>query len=127
TAILQVVENILDNAIRYSNGTRHLTISASADAAAVSLQIADRGQGISPDEAPHVFEKFFRGRNASASGTGLGLAIVQRVMRDHHGEVRLRSNNGKGTVAEILLPISNMSDCECKPDRAQPVNNGHHS
>jgi signal transduction histidine kinase len=106
TAILQVVENLLDNAIRYSNGTRQLAISASADASAVSLQIADRGQGISADEAPHVFEKFFRGRNASASGTGLGLAIVQRVMKDHHGEVRLKGNNGKGTVAEILLPIA---------------------
>jgi signal transduction histidine kinase len=107
TAILQVVENLLDNAIRYSNGTRQLAISASADASTVSLQIADRGQGISAEDAPHVFEKFFRGSNASASGTGLGLAIVQRVMKDHHGEVRLKNNNGSGTIAEILLPIAN--------------------
>jgi signal transduction histidine kinase len=106
TAILQVMENLLDNAIRYSNGTRQLAISASAAEASVSLRIADKGQGIPADEAPHVFEKFFRGRNAASGGTGLGLAIVQRVMSDHHGEVRLKNNKGCGTIAEIILPIA---------------------
>lgn len=105
SAILQVMENLLDNAIRYSNGTRQLAISASATSAAVTLCIADKGPGIPADEVQHVFEKFFRGRNISSSGTGLGLAIVQRVMKDHHGEVKLRANAGGGTVAEILLPI----------------------
>jgi signal transduction histidine kinase len=106
TAILQVMGNLLDNAIRYSNGTRQLAISASANDAEVSLRIADRGQGIPADEAPHIFEKFFRGRNVSSSGTGLGLAIVHRVINDHHGDVKLRSNNGSGTVVEILLPVA---------------------
>jgi two-component system phosphate regulon sensor histidine kinase PhoR len=106
TAILQVMENLLDNAVRHSNGTRQLAISASAEKASVSLRIADKGRGIPADEAPHVFEKFFRGRNASSGGTGLGLAIVQRVMSDHHGEVRLKNNNGSGTIAEIILPIA---------------------
>jgi two-component system phosphate regulon sensor histidine kinase PhoR len=104
-AILQAMENLLDNAIRYSNGKKRLAISASATRAAVSLRIADWGQGIPPDEVPHVFEKFFRGRNVSSGGSGLGLAIVQRVMKDHHGEIRLHNNNGSGTIAEILLPI----------------------
>jgi signal transduction histidine kinase len=105
SAILQVMENLIDNAIRYSNGNRQLAISASATSASVSLRIADKGPGIPADEVPHVFEKFFRGRNVSAGGTGLGLAIVQRVMKDHHGEVKLSNNAGGGTVAEILLPI----------------------
>jgi signal transduction histidine kinase len=104
-AILQVMENLLDNAIRYSNGKKRLAISASATRAAVSLRIADWGQGIPSDEVPHVFEKFFRGRNVSSGGSGLGLAIVQRVMKDHRGEIRLHNNNGSGTIAEILLPI----------------------
>ncbi|HLH31825.1 MAG TPA: HAMP domain-containing sensor histidine kinase [Terriglobia bacterium] len=105
-AILQVMENLLDNAIRYSNGTRQLAITAAANHGSVSLQIADKGLGIPVDEAPHVFEKFFRGRNVASGGTGLGLAIVHRVMRDHHGEIKLRRNNGSGTIAEILLPIA---------------------
>jgi signal transduction histidine kinase len=105
TAILQVLENLLDNAIRYSNGTRKLTITASASEMQVSLKIADKGCGISPDEMPHIFEKFYRGRDASAGGSGLGLAIAHRIMKDHHGEVRLESTPGIGTVAEIVLPV----------------------
>src|SRR5262249_55055812 len=105
SAILQVLENVLDNAIRYSNGTRQLTITASASESQVSLKVADKGRGISPDDAPHVFEKFYRGHDVSAGGSGLGLAIAQRIMRDHRGEVRLESTPGIGTIAEILLPL----------------------
>ena len=105
-AIGQVLENILDNAIRYSNGTRHLTISASATDTQVTMRIADKGQGIPPDEVLHVFEKFYRGHGVSPGGSGLGLSIAQRIMKDHHGEVRLASVQGSGTVAEILLPMS---------------------
>ena len=105
-AIGQVLENVLDNAIRYSNGTRHLTISASASTASVSLKIADKGQGIPPEEVPHVFEKFYRGHGASPGGSGLGLAIAQRIMKDHHGDIRLESVPGEGTVAEIVLPLA---------------------
>jgi signal transduction histidine kinase len=106
TAIVQVLENILDNAIRYSNGTRHLTISASASDTQVSLRVADKGRGIPPDEIPHVFEKFYRGHDSSSGGSGLGLAIAQRIMKDHHGEVKLQSVQGSGTVAEIVLPLN---------------------
>jgi len=105
SAILQVLENILDNAIRYSNGTRQLSISASASDTQVSLKIADKGRGISPEDAPHVFEKFYRGHDVASGGSGLGLSIAQRVLKDHHGEIRLQSTPGEGTVAEIVLPL----------------------
>jgi signal transduction histidine kinase len=104
-AIGQVLENILDNAIRYSNGTQHLSISASASDTHVSLKVADEGKGILPEELPHVFEKFYRGHDAASGGSGLGLAIARRIMKDHNGEVRLESVRGAGTVAEILLPV----------------------
>jgi signal transduction histidine kinase len=105
SAILQVLENVLDNAIRYSNGTRQLTISASTSDTKVSLKIADKGLGIAPDDVPHVFEKFYRGHDVSSGGSGLGLAIAQRIMKDHHGDVRLESTPGAGTVVEIVLPL----------------------
>jgi signal transduction histidine kinase len=105
TAILQVLENVLDNAIRYSNGTRHLTISAAADETHVTLKIADKGRGIQPKDAPYVFEKFYRGHGVASGGSGLGLAIAQRIMKDHRGEIRIESTPGAGTVAEIVLPI----------------------
>jgi signal transduction histidine kinase len=105
SAILQVLENILDNAIRYSNGTRQLSVSASASDTQVSLKIADRGRGISPEDAPHVFEKFYRGHDVASGGSGLGLSIAQRIIKDHHGEIHLQSSPGAGTVAEIVLPL----------------------
>jgi signal transduction histidine kinase len=112
TAILQVLENVLDNAIRYSNGTRRLIISASASDAQVSLKIADHGRGISPIDAPHVFEKFYRGHDVSAGGSGLGLPIAQRIMKDHRGDVRLESTLGAGTVVEIVLPLDKRKSAE---------------
>jgi signal transduction histidine kinase len=105
SAILRVLENVLDNAIRYSNGTRRLTISASSGETQVTLRIADQGHGIAPEDTPHVFEKFYRGHDAASGGSGLGLAIAQRIMKDHHGDVRLESAPGAGTVVEIVLPI----------------------
>jgi signal transduction histidine kinase len=104
-AILQVLENVLDNAIRYSNGTRELTLSASTTETQVSLKIADKGRGISQEDAPHVFEKFYRGHDVSSGGSGLGLSIAQRIIKDHHGDVRLESKPGDGTVVEIVLPL----------------------
>jgi signal transduction histidine kinase len=106
TALLQVLENLLDNAIRYSNGTRYIGISASAAAGKVRLQITDKGRGIPADEVPRVFEKFFRGREAAAAGTGLGLAIADRIIKDHHGEIYLNSVAGTGTTAEVTLPAA---------------------
>jgi signal transduction histidine kinase len=104
-AILQVLENVLDNAIRYSNGTRELTLSASTTETQVSLKIADKGRGISQEDAPHVFEKFYRGHDVSSGGSGLGLSIAQRIIKNHHGDVRLESKPGDGTVVEIVLPL----------------------
>jgi signal transduction histidine kinase len=104
-AIHQALENLLDNAIRYSNGTRRLTVAASTSGREVHLKIADKGPGIPPSEVSQVFEKFYRGRNSSCGGSGLGLSIVQRIIKDHKGEVRLQSAVDGGTVAEIMLPI----------------------
>jgi signal transduction histidine kinase len=103
TAILQVFDNLLDNAVRYSNGTRYLKISAFTVDKQVTVNITDRGSGIAADEVPHVFEKFFRGRDASSAGSGLGLAIAHRVIKDHGGQIRLHSEKGVGTTVEVCL------------------------
>jgi two-component system sensor histidine kinase ResE len=69
------------------------------------LKIADKGRGISPEDAPYVFERFYRGHKVSAGGSGLGLAIAQRIMKDHRGDIRLESTLGAGTIVEIVLPL----------------------
>lgn len=105
-AILQVLDNLLDNAIRYSNGHRSLNVSASSSGDRVSLCIADQGRGIPSDELPRIFDKFFRGRGTASVGSGLGLAIADRVLKDHDGGIRLHSVEGHGTTAEIELCVA---------------------
>jgi signal transduction histidine kinase len=111
-AILQVLDNLLDNAIRYSTEARFLGISASSSVDCVSILISDKGPGIPSDELPRVFDKFFRGRKTSAVGSGLGLAIAKRVLRDHGGTIRIHSMEGFGTTAEITLPVANQEGRE---------------
>ncbi|MGA2715783.1 MAG: HAMP domain-containing sensor histidine kinase [Bryobacteraceae bacterium] len=106
-AILLVLDNLLDNAIRYSKGGRRLRLSASTSGDRVSLRIADNGPGIPTDELPLVFDKFYRGRDAASTGSGLGLAIAQRVLQDHGGDLRLHSVDGRGTTAEVFLCPAN--------------------
>jgi signal transduction histidine kinase len=109
TAVLQVLENLLDNAIRYSNRNRFLGVSGSSSGRRVHLQIADKGPGIASDELPRVFDKFFRGRRTSSAGSGLGLAIAERILKDHGGMIRLHSVEGLGTTAEVILPVAHQA------------------
>lgn len=104
-ALLQLLENLVENAILYSPEARVIAIHASAREDRVRLEVKDRGQGIPQAELPHVFDKFFRGRAARAGGTGLGLAIVQRIAHDHQGKVFLESREGEGTTVAIELPV----------------------
>jgi signal transduction histidine kinase len=105
-AILQVLDNLIDNAVRYSNGSRCLDVSASSSSDRVSLRISDKGPGIPGDELPRVFDKFFRGRGSASVGSGLGLAIAERILKDHGGKIRLHSTVGSGTTAEVVLPCA---------------------
>jgi hypothetical protein len=70
--------------------------------------VRDRGVGIPPDEQPHVFERFFRGRSAGRhhQGFGLGLAIVRELVAAQHGRVELESRVGEGSTFRIVLPLA---------------------
>jgi signal transduction histidine kinase len=111
-ALLQVLDNLLDNAIRYSNGRHFLDVSASSSRHRVSLRIADKGPGIPRDELPRVFDKFFRGRGSLSGGSGLGLAIAERILKDHGGMIRLHSMEGRGTTAEVILRVATGRETE---------------
>jgi signal transduction histidine kinase len=103
-AISQVIENIVDNAIKYSNGRRALSVRACAVPNGVGIIVQDAGQGIPADDLGRIFEKFYRGRGAKASGSGLGLSIARRVIDDHGGQIDISSVVGQGTVVEMRLP-----------------------
>jgi len=109
--LVQMLTNLVDNALKYSyrggkvwvaarevevEGGRHLEIA-----------VGDTGIGIPADEQDKVFERFYRGRNntASQTGTGLGLAIVQELMARHGGQVTLASEEGRGSVFTLRFPL----------------------
>lgn len=105
-ALELVFDNLIDNAIRYSTGTKALAITADRQGGMIAVRLEDRGVGIAPDEIDHVTQKFVRGRQAQASGSGLGLAIVKRVVTDHRGSLSIQSTLGRGTVVTVGLPVA---------------------
>jgi two-component system phosphate regulon sensor histidine kinase PhoR len=106
TAIMLALDNLVDNAIRYSAQQHYIRISARRDGQNVVIEIRDRGVGISPAELSTVRRKFARGRLARADGSGLGLAIVSRIVADHKGTLVLESELGAGTTAKVYLPVA---------------------
>ena len=96
TAMRLLIDNLIDNAIRYSTVTLSLRVSATQQDGSVVLEVADRGSGIAPEEIRHVTKKFFRGRRSASGGSGLGLAIGQRIVADHHGTLSISSTGWRG-------------------------------
>jgi signal transduction histidine kinase len=104
-AMIQVIENVIDNAIKYSDSRRALRIAAHANGKHVRVTISDRGIGIPADDLGRVFERFYRGRNAKASGSGLGLAIARRIVQFHGGNITIDSAVDVGTHVCLSLAI----------------------
>jgi signal transduction histidine kinase len=106
TALGLVLDNLIDNAIRYSGAHKWLEISARRQDGNITIAIADHGDGIPADEMQHVQRKFYRGRRARSDGFGLGLALAERIIRDHEGSWTLKSSVGQGTTVLIVLPAA---------------------
>jgi signal transduction histidine kinase len=104
TAIGLLLDNVIDNAIRYSPQKHWLGIRAAASTGGVQVVISDAGIGIARDEIDHVVRKFFRGRRAGSGGSGLGLAIAKRIVHDHGGTMSIESTVGNGTTVRVNLP-----------------------
>ncbi len=106
----QVFMNILDNALKYSSVPGKIFVKAEfsklngADAAKIS--VVDRGCGISKEDLPHVTEKFYKA-NLSVRGSGIGLAVSSEIINLHNGKLEIDSEEGKGTLVTIYLPIEN--------------------
>jgi signal transduction histidine kinase/DNA-binding response OmpR family regulator len=115
--IIQVVNNLLSNAINYTPENGQIIISTYVDRTAdrtwACVSVADTGYGISQEEQEHLFERFFRGSSVSQSrtpGTGLGLAIVKEIVDRHGGQVRVKSEEGQGSEFVIHLPAYAVQD-----------------
>ena len=104
-AMIQALDNIVDNAIKYSTIEKHLAVKGTATARSVTLTVRDRGTGIASKDLSRVFERFYRGGNATVSGSGLGLPIAKRIVESHGGRIEVRSAVGSGTEVDVTLPI----------------------
>ncbi|HSH92951.1 MAG TPA: ATP-binding protein, partial [Roseimicrobium sp.] len=105
--IEQVVDNLLENAVKYTDPDGRITLRAAPDRDAVVLRVEDTGIGIPPGDLPHIFERFYRtdkARTREQGGTGLGLSIVKHIVNLHGGTATAESTYGKGTAIILRLP-----------------------
>lgn len=104
----QVCTNLIDNALKYSPENTTVEVKLSSSLGVATLTVADQGIGISSENLPHLFERFYRvdkARSRQQGGTGLGLAIVKQIIEQHGGEISVKSELGKGTTFTVTLPI----------------------
>lgn len=105
----QVLQNLIDNAIKYGRPGGSVTLSAQRnEGETVTIQVADDGIGIARTHLPRLTERFYRvdpARSKQVGGTGLGLAIVKHVVNRHRGRLNIASTSGKGTEIALVLPV----------------------
>jgi two-component system phosphate regulon sensor histidine kinase PhoR len=107
--ILQLLDNLLTNALRYGEAGTPVNVAARADGPMVLLSVADQGEGIAPKHIARVTERFYRvdtSRSRSLGGTGLGLSIVKHIVERHRGRLAIDSELGRGTTVHVLLPAA---------------------
>jgi signal transduction histidine kinase len=100
---------IIDNAVKYTSAGGKVSLAASAEDHYAIVKVADTGVGISEEDLPHVFERFYRAdkaRNRTERGTGLGLAIAKWIIEAHEGSIVCRSKVGAGSTFEIRIPLA---------------------
>ena len=103
----QVMGNLIENAIKYTNNGGRVTVHASVAEDGVEIRVEDTGLGIPAADVPRIFERFYRadkGRSREHGGTGLGLSIVKHIVLAHGGSVRAESEHGRGTRIIFRLP-----------------------
>lgn len=106
--IVQAVTDLLSNAVKYTERGGKISVSAESNDEAFRLTVSDTGIGISPDDLPHIFERFYRAdksRNRSTGGSGIGLAVAKAIVEAHGGTITAQSEYGKGSVLTFTLPI----------------------
>ncbi|MCW8863524.1 MAG: cell wall metabolism sensor histidine kinase WalK [Colwellia sp.] len=108
--IEQAIINLLNNAIKYSNGNSEIKITVVKQAHDIKISVEDKGSGIPEEHLSRLFERFYRvdkARSRALGGTGLGLSIVKHIALAHKGSVSVTSEINKGSIFSITLPLEN--------------------
>ncbi len=123
----QVVRNLVDNAMKYGAADTPVTVALDlAEGGLARIAVTDQGEGIAPEQIPHLTRRFYRtdpGRSRASGGTGLGLAIVKHIVERHRGRLDITSQVGKGTRVVVRLPIAepDASDAAAVEENAETV------
>ncbi len=105
--IVQVLVNVLDNALKYSPPEQPIRVRARVTGSDVEIEVADRGMGIPADDLAYIFDKFYRvQKRGSVGGTGLGLSICKGILEAHGGGIRAENRSGGGTRIIMTLPLA---------------------
>jgi two-component system OmpR family sensor kinase len=108
----QVLRNLLNNGVSYTLPGGHIRVSVREMGDEAEVRVEDSGAGISQEDLPHVFERFYRvdkSRSRATGGVGLGLTIARRLVEAHGGKISVQSQAGKGSAFTFTLPVKNMS------------------
>jgi signal transduction histidine kinase len=100
----RLVVNLLDNAIKYTPAHGNIEIGTAARDGQATLRVADSGPGIPAEDAPFIFDRFFRGRARDESGNGLGLSLCREIARLHHGQIAVANRAQGGCEFMVTLP-----------------------
>jgi len=106
-ALAQVLLNLLSNAEKYSGGRKEITVELARESGRTRIRVLDRGRGIPPGSARHLFKEFYRADDSLTNpvqGSGLGLAIARRILRDHGGDLVYLPRSGGGSIFQVELP-----------------------
>ena len=109
TNIEEVVSNLISNGIRYSPNGGKIEVRVRENSDYAIIKVSDEGLGIPEKDLKHIFDRFFRVKNAKTryiNGTGLGLSIVKSIVEAHHGNIKVESTEGKGTCFSVFFPKS---------------------
>ncbi|RCW74972.1 sensor histidine kinase [Saliterribacillus persicus] len=105
--LVQIITNIVYNALQYTPSGKKVRLNAKNDKASIHFVISDEGTGISKEDLPYLYERFYRGdksRDRKTGGIGIGLAIVKALVDAHQGEIKIDSEIGQGTTVTVSLP-----------------------
>jgi len=104
TRVLQVLGNLLGNAVKFTEAGGQLTVSARDRGHEVSFHVRDTGKGIAPEQLPYVFDRYWQAKDAASRGAGLGLAIAKGLVEAHGGRIWAESTPGQGSTFSFSLP-----------------------
>ncbi len=122
----QMLLNLVENGVKYTPAGGQVTLSLYRDEDRARIVVEDTGRGLSPEELPRIFQRFYRGGNSGrrgSGGAGIGLAIVDWIVRAHGGEIMVESEVGKGSRFSVYLPMEGVSSASPsgEPREGQPA------